>query len=242
MATHIPVCSTFPAVAAPLGERIPPLESGDRLSRAEFERRWEALPNLKKAELIRGVVYVQAAVSRFHSNPHFHLSIWLGNYVLVTPGVEGNTDASVRIADDSLPQPDLSLRLDQKCGGASRVDKAGIIEGPIELAIEVAASSASKDMHLKLELYRDEGVHEYIVWRVYDDELDWFMLRDGRYEPLAPGEDGILRSAVLPGLWLDKKALLSGDLTAVMRASQAGTASPEHAVFVERLRQASEGK
>ena len=32
--------------------RIPPLESGDRLSRHEFERRYTAMPHIKKAELI----------------------------------------------------------------------------------------------------------------------------------------------------------------------------------------------
>lgn len=42
---------------------IPPLENGDGLSRAEFERRYDAMPELKKAELLEGIVYMAAPVS-----------------------------------------------------------------------------------------------------------------------------------------------------------------------------------
>lgn len=52
---------------------IPPLESGDRLTRAEFERRYEAAPEHFKAELIEGVVYVASPVRIFHGNPQFNL-------------------------------------------------------------------------------------------------------------------------------------------------------------------------
>ena len=50
---------------------IPPLENGDRLSLAEFERRYENMPSLKKAELIKGVVLMGSPV-RFvqHGRPH----------------------------------------------------------------------------------------------------------------------------------------------------------------------------
>ena len=41
--------------------RIPPLENGDRLTVAEFERRYEAMPELKKAELINGVVHIPSS-------------------------------------------------------------------------------------------------------------------------------------------------------------------------------------
>jgi hypothetical protein len=55
----------------------PPLNSGDRLTRAEFERRYHAHPEIKKAELIEGVVYVPSPI-RFekHSEPHGHLITW----------------------------------------------------------------------------------------------------------------------------------------------------------------------
>lgn len=242
MATHSMTSPAIPVSGVPTGERIPPLESGDRLLRAEFERRYAAMPWLKKAELIAGVVYVQAAVSTFHGDPHADLISWLGFYRAVTPGVIVSDNATVRLSEDSEPQPDASLRITPACGGQSRIDGDKYIEGAPELAAEIAASSASYDLHSKLEVYRDQGVREYIVWRVYDQELDWFVLRDGKYEPLPPAGDGFLRSERFPGLWLDKKSMLSGDLAAVLRLVQAGTASPEHAAFVERLRRAAEAK
>jgi Uma2 family endonuclease len=243
MATQDWITSAVPtAITAPTGGRIPPLESGDCLTRAEFERRYAAMPRLKKAELIRGVVYVQAAVSSFHADPHGQLVGWMTVYRAFTPGVVSLDNTTVRLSDDSEPQPDASLRIDHARGGQSAIDKDGYIEGAPELAAEVAASSASYDMHAKLDLYREQGVREYIVWRVYDNELDWFVLRDGKYESLSAGADGILRSEVFPGLWLDKTSLLSGDLAAVLRIVQAGTSSPEHAAFVERLREVRDAK
>jgi Uma2 family endonuclease len=221
-------------------ERIPPLESGDHLSLAEFRRRYEAMPRLKKAELISGVVFVQAPVSAFHSDPHADLITWLGNYRAATPGVAGGDNGTVQLGPDSEPQPDACLRLDAAFGGQSRINADGYVEGVPELAAEVAATTASYDLHIKLDMYLKHGVREYLVWRVYDKDLDWFVLRDGKYERLQPGDDGICRSEVFPGLWLDKAALLGGDLAAVLRQVQVGTASPEHAEFVARLKVAAE--
>lgn len=242
MAIQNASAATFPAAGGPLAARLPPLESGDRLSRVEFERRYTAMPWLKKAELIRGVVYVQAPVSAFHGDPHGQIVGWLHVYRALTRGVMMVDNTTVRLSEDSAPQPDVSLRIDQTCGGQSRLDKDGYIDGPPELVAEVAASSASYDLHSKLEVYRDQGVREYIVWRVYDHDLDWFVLRDGKYEALLPGADELLRSEIFPGLWLDKKSLLTGDPAAVLRTLQTGTASPEHAAFVQRLRQAGEAE
>lgn len=242
MATHGIITTASQTEPAPLVRPIPPLESGDRLSRTEFERRYAAMPWLKKAELIAGVVYVQAPVSMFHGNPHGKIVTWLGVYSAATPGIALNDNTTARLAENSELQPDACLIIDERCGGQTRIDKDGYIAGSPELAAEIAASSASYDLHSKLEVYRQQGVREYIVWRVYDQELDWFVLREGNYEPLQPGTDGFLHSPLFPGLWLDKKALLTGDLAAVLRLVQAGTASPEHAAFVERLRQAAEAK
>ncbi|MGE0707428.1 MAG: Uma2 family endonuclease [Planctomycetota bacterium] len=119
-------------------------------------------------------------------------------------------------------------------GGQTR-DEDGYVAGAPELVAEVAASSVSYDLHDKLGAYRRNGVREYLVWRVLDRALDWFVLRDERYEPLAPVGDGTLRSAVFPGLWLDPRALLAGDLAAVLARLQAGLASPEHGAFRARL-------
>ena len=74
------------------------------------------------------------------------------------------------------------------------------------------------------------------MWRVEDRELDWFVLVEGRYERLLADDDGIVRSRVFPGLWLDVGALLRGDRLALRTAVMNGAATPEHAAFAARLR------
>lgn len=217
-------------------EVLPPLENGDVLTRAEFERRYEAMPHLKKAELIEGVVYVPSPVRhRYHGHQHTHLVSWLGYYEAHTPGVEASDNVTVRLDLDNEPQPDALLFIDPACGGHVLLDAEGYIEGAPELVAEVASSSASYDLHTKLRVYRRNGVREYIVWRVLDQELDWFVLRAEQYERLALDAAGLYRSEVFPGLWLNAAALLQGDLATVLAVVQRGLASPEHAAFVMRL-------
>jgi Uma2 family endonuclease len=217
-------------------DEVPPLEPGDRLTRDEFERRYDAMPELKKAELIEGVVYMPSPVrQRHHGRPSRHLSTWLGNYEAATPGVEGGDNSTVRLDMPNEPQPDAVLFIDPARGGHARISTDDYIEGGPELVAEVTASTASYDLHTKLDVYRRNGVREYIVWRVRDRQVDWFVLHGDRYERLAPGPDGLLRSEVFPGLWLDAEALLRNDLARVLAVVQQGTASPEHAAFVARL-------
>ena len=216
--------------------RLPPLENGDRLTRAEFERRYAAMPQVKKAELIEGVVYMPSPVrQRSHGRPHYHLLTWLGTYEAGTPGVEGGDNSTARLDLDNEPHPDAVLFIDPARGGQVRISPDDYIEGAPELVVEVAASSVSIALNAKLHVYRRNGVREYIVWRVLDQEVDWFILREGRYDRLPPGADGIYRSEIFPGLWLDAAALLRGDLAAVLAVVQRGIASPEHAAFVARL-------
>ena len=216
---------------------IPPLENGDRLSRAEFERRYEAMPELKKAELIEGEVYVGSPVRhRQHGAPHLQLNGWLAVYLAGTPGVEAGDNSSVRMDVANEPQPDAFLMIKPECGGRARISDDDYVEGAPELVAEIAASSVSYDLGKKLHAYERNGVREYLVWRVQDREIDWFVLRDGKYEALAAGDDGILRSTVFPGLWLDRAALLRGDLAAVLAALQQGLAAADHAAFVAGLR------
>ncbi len=218
---------------------IPPLENGDRLTRAEFERRYQAMPGLKKAELIEGVVYMPSPVRyRGHSGPHGQIVTWLGYYAVNTPGVEYGDNGTVRLDLDSEPQPDALLRIPFQKGGHSRVTDDDYLEGAPELIAEVASSSVSYDLGVKLEVYRKNGVREYVVWRVLDKEIDWFVLRDDRFEPLTPTANGILRSAIFPGLWLDPAALLRGDLITVFDVLRQGLESDEHKAFVRDLEQA----
>ena len=183
---------------------IPPLENGDRLTRDEFERRYDAMPGLKKAELIEGEVYMPSPVRHGrHGHPHTRLVTWLGNYETDTPGVEAGDNGSVRLDLDNEPQPDGFLFIRPEHGGQARISEDDYIEGAPELVAEVASSSASYDLGKKLNVYRRNGVREYVVWRVLDRQVDWFVNRGGRFEPMPPPADGILRSAVFPGLWLD---------------------------------------
>ncbi len=213
---------------------IPPLRNGDHLTRDEFERRYQIMPDVNKAELIEGVVHMPSPVSaEDHGEPHFDLVSWLGFYRAGTPGVRGGDNSSLRLDLDNEPQPDAYLRLLPECGGQAQLID-GYVTGAPELIVEIAASSASYDLHEKLHAYRRNGVSEYVVWRVWDAAIDWFVLREGRFEPLQP-RDGIYRSEVFPGLWLASDAMLQNNLARVLEVLQQGLASPEHAAFVTRL-------
>lgn len=215
---------------------IPPLESGDRLTRPEFERRYSAMPNVKKAELIEGVVYV-ASPLRFepHAEPHGNLMVWLGNYKVITPGVRLGDNATVRLDLDNEPQPDAILLIDAACGGNSYLGADGYVEGAPELVAEVAASSATKDLYDKKRAYRRNGIQEYIVWQVFEKTVSWFSLQDGEYVELMPDTAGIIQSQVFPGLWLDVSALVRGNMPQVLAVLQKGLTSMEHQTFVQQL-------
>ncbi|MDZ8109810.1 MAG: Uma2 family endonuclease [Nostoc sp. DedQUE12a] len=216
--------------------RIPPLESGDRLSRHEFERRYSAMPNIKKAELIEGIVYV-ASPLRFnsHGKPHGDLIIWLGTYKVATPGVELGDNVTVRLDLDNEPQPDVVLLIDEKLGGQARISEDDYIEGAPELIAEVAASSAANDLHDKKKVYRRNGVKEYIVWRILENQLDWFCLENGEYISLEPDINNVIKSRIFPGLWLDVQGLRTGEMAQVLTVLQQGLSSEEHAEFVQSL-------
>lgn len=217
---------------------VPPLEQGDRLSREEFERRYEAMPELKKAELIEGVVHMPSAVRwRRHGRPHAALIGWLTVYGANTPGVEIGDNSSIRLDLDNEPQPDATMLVDPRCGGQARITADDYIEEAPELVAEIAASTVSIDLNTKLAVYRRNGVREYIVWRVQDGAIDWFVLRGSQYQHL-PLTAGAYRSEVFPGLWLDPDALVRLELPKVFQVLQQGLAAPEHAAFVAQLQQA----
>ena len=214
---------------------VPPLQNGDHLTLAEFERRLEAMPKRTRAELIDGVVYMAAALTfEFHGGPQFDFIGILGYYRMATPGVRGADNASVRLDPRTMPQPDIFLVLPPAAGGAVRVDGSGYANGPPELIVEIAATTASYDLHEKLRAYLRNGVREYIVWRTIDGVIDCFVLRNGEYHQVQL-VDGLFTSSVFPGLWLNVVALLGGDLQRVLADLQLGVSSPEHAAFVADL-------
>lgn len=215
--------------------KVPHVESGDRLTRPEFERRYQAMPHLKKAELIEGVVYVASPVRMAnHGRPHAQIIGWLMVYSAATPGVDLADNATVRLDIDNEPQPDALLRLPE-VGGNSRISEDDYVEGAPELIAEIAASSASYDLNDKLNAYRRNGVQEYIVWQIYENRLDWFSLEEGKYLNLQPDITGVIRSHIFPGLWLSVTALLNGNLAEVLAVLQQGLQTTEHQAFVKRL-------
>lgn len=217
-------------------EIIPELENGDRLTRAEFERRYDAMPDLKKAELINGVVYMGSPVRhKKHSRPHSRSVTWMGVYNAATPGTDSGDNGSVRLDDENMPQPDAMLRLESESGGRSEIDEDDYLAGPPELALEVASSSAAYDLHDKKDTYAMHEVQEYIVWRIKDRQIDWFRLEGGEYIHVAQNEDGVIESSVFPGLRLAVPAMLAGDMAAVLAELQKGLDSDEHKAFVEKL-------
>lgn len=217
-------------------QTIPPLENGDRLNRYEFERRYNAMPNLKKAELIEGIVYMPAALRfRSHGQPHSRMLTWLGTYEAMTPGVAVGDAPTVRLDLDNEPQPDAVLLIMPEAGGQARLSEDDYIEGAPELIVEIAASSVAIDLHAKKQAYRRNGVQEYIVWQVLDQKVSWFYLEQGDYLEVTTDADGIVRSQAFPGLWLAVEALLSGDMQTVLAVLQAGVRSAEHAEFVQAL-------
>jgi Uma2 family endonuclease len=194
-----------------------PLESGDHLTREEFHRRYSLRPDIKKAELVEGVVYVSSPVRLDrHGWPHSLVVGWLVVYLARVPGLIMGDNATVFLDGINEIQPDAFL-WPAETGGAQLTEK-GYVEGPPPFVVEVAASSASYDLHEKKEAYRRNGVGEYVVWRVLDGAVDWFELRDGAYVPREPGEDGIIESRQFPGLRLHVPSLLAGNAAGVLAA------------------------
>jgi Uma2 family endonuclease len=230
---------TTPLTSRSHESSVPPLEPGDRLTRDEFERRYDSMPHIKKAELIEGIVYMPSPVRwTKHSGPHLDIVTWVGFYRANTFGVEGGDNASVRLDLENEPQPDAVLIVAPSCGGNVRISSDDYVVGAPELVVEVAASSVSIDLNAKFRVYRRSEVQEYIVWRVLDRTIDWFVLRNGDYERLLSSAGGVYESEVFPGLWLDPAAMLRGDLATVLHVLSNGVASPAHSAFVQRLQQA----
>jgi hypothetical protein len=174
--------------------------------------------------------------------PHSDLNWFLTTYRIGTPEVWSGDNGSLRLDLENMPQPDTYLLIDPKSGGQARIDSEGYVEGGPELIGEVAASSASYDLHQKLRMYLRHQVREYLVWRVYDRAIDWFVLAKGKFNRLSPDSGGVFRSRVFPGLWLDAPALLRRDYTTLSKVLRRGMKSKEHAEFVKKLRTAGQSK
>jgi Uma2 family endonuclease len=211
---------------------LAPLENGDHLDQKTFHARYEAMPPDTRAELIGGIVFMPSPLKRPHGRLHVRLNGWLLDYEDATPGVQAFDNATTILNDENEPQPDSCLLI--ATGGQTR-DEDEYIAGSPELLIEVASSSESIDLHRKKDEYEQADVKEYLVIALRQRRVYWFVRRGGRFEELAPGQDGILRSEVFPGLWLDPAALLQLDGRRLKEVLRQGLATPEHAAFVAKL-------
>ena len=194
------------------------LETGDRLTRDEFHRRYCARPDIRRAELVQGVVYVASPMHyRQHDQPNLMATGWLFAYALTAPGVRQGSGGTIFLDVDSEVQPDAFLFRDPPSwpGGIRHTDD-DYLEGAPELVVEVAASSQSVDLNQKLDAYRRAGVREYIVWSTHRRRIIWLHLRDGDYVPLEPDERGVIESRAFPGLRLHVEKMLAGDMPGVL--------------------------
>jgi Uma2 family endonuclease len=214
--------------------KLPRLEPGDHLDQKTFHERYEAMPEGVRAELIGGIVFMPSPLKRPHGRMHAWVMHWLVDYEKATPGTEAYDNASAILDPKSEPQPDASLLIAPAGKGQTREEDEYIVGAP-ELIVEVASSAEAIDLHRKRADYERAGVKEYVVVLLRQERVVWFIARNGRFEEMAPAEDGILRSEVFPGLWLDPAALLRRDGPRLLEVLGQGLATPEHAAFVATL-------
>ncbi len=220
---------------------FPPLESGQHLDQATFHERDEAMPEGTWAELVSGVVHMPSPVRNDHGEFDDDLALWYGQYKLAARGVRSGKNSTVILGEFGEVQPDGHLRIPEELGGQTRIER-GFIVGAPELVIEIARSSRMVDLNAKKSEYERAGVLEYLVVELDPDRIHWFVRRGDHFETLRPGHDGVYRSEVFPGLWLDAKALFSEDRRKLIRVLKRGLRTPEHAAFVAKLAAAGKGR
>jgi Uma2 family endonuclease len=213
---------------------IAPLVAGQRLNQATFHERYEAMPPGVRAELIGGVVYMSSPVGKWHYVTTANAVGWLWTYRNRTSGTEMGDNGSTALDDFSEVQPDAFLRILPERGGQTH-DFGKIIRGAPELVIEVADSSKSIELGPKMAEYERAGTLEYIVFTIDADAVLWHVRQGGRLVRIPPDADGLYRSKILPGLWLDPAALIADDGPAMVTTLERGLATVEHVEFVAKL-------
>ena len=212
----------------------PPLCEGEHLTREEFMRRWEAMPDLKFAELIDGIVHMPSPLSNPHGDFQLRVGAWLVNYAAVTPGCSAVANVTWLMSQENVPQPDLALTIRSEYGGQSWME-GEYPGGAPELIVEISHTTGSRDSGIKQRLYERSGVLEYLIVRPKKRQIVWNELVKGKFREMQPGADGLLRSRFFPGLWLNAEALWNNDYTSLSAAIQQGAATPEHAEFIRKL-------
>jgi Uma2 family endonuclease len=214
---------------------LPPLQNGEHLDQKTFHERYEAMPEDFRAELIGGIVFFSPGTTISHGRCALRLSSWLGDYSDATPGAESLSRCTHILGPQSELEPDDCLLVLPEYGGQTWEDEAGYLNGACEWIGEISDSTESIDLRRKKQDYEKAGVREYLVAALRTQEIFWFVRRRGKFMDLAPGPDGVIRSEVFPGLWLDPAALLRRDRKRLLAVLRQGLAAPEHAAFVAKL-------
>ncbi|MGH2585934.1 MAG: Uma2 family endonuclease [Dehalococcoidia bacterium] len=195
-----------------------PLESGDRLTRDEFHKRYLARPDIYKAELVDGVVYITTRVAAAHGEATAAMGGWVGTYAAYRPNVRAMLHVTTLMGTNREVQPDVLAFRDQRSSGRVHITPDDYLQGPPDLIIEVATSSASYDLYDKKRIYEQEGVLEYVVWQLFEGRIDWFRLRGSTYIRVEPDADGVIESTTFTGLRLNVPGMLAGDYAGVLAA------------------------
>ena len=228
---YFPIAST----AQRPGATVAPLENGDCLDQKKFHERYESMAEDVRAELIGGIVYMASPQKLPHSKTAGLVGRWLNEYEEDTPGTESLPGVTSILGPDSEPEPDHCLFILPECDGQTRINKKGYLVGAPELIVETASTTESRDLHQKKDDYEKAGVREYVVVALRSKKVFWFLAHDGKFRTLKPGPDGIFRSKVFPGLWLNPSALLDGNRSKLLATARQGLGSDEHRAFAARL-------
>jgi len=215
------------------GKKQPLLWEGQRLDRETFHRLYSDSPELKRVQLIEGIVYMPSPM-RFvqHAHPEVSFTTWLTYFASFTPGVNSGGQATLKIDGKNEYQPDGMLFYDK---GQLIIDNDGYLVGVPELVVEVSASTISVDSNEKYLVYQKYGVKEYLLWNTEAKKITWYGRSGSKFVPMKPNREGIIKSKAFPGLWLNVAAMLKGNLKLVLKTLQEGLSSKEHQKFVASL-------
>lgn len=213
------------------GCTLPPLIDGERLDRATFHERYVAMPPDTRAQLIGGVVVIRGRTEWRHAQATAGLASWLSVYSMDLRELRPSAACTIMLDDQAEPEPDLHLRVRPEYGGQTSED-GEYLSGAPELVIEVTVSSTrAADLGLKFADYERTGVLEYLVVSFDPDEVHWFGRRGDRLVPLKPEADGVYRSELFPGLWLDPALVFDHDVDGLFKIAERGRLTPEFAAF-----------
>ncbi len=170
-------------------------------------RRYERLPEVKRAELLEGTVCVHPPLIYSLSHRRTLLTYLLVRYQMLHPETETVGNTTWLIDGENVAQPDSSYRV--KRGGSSWLDQEGFLRGVPEMVFEVTS-----DIHSRKDLYQRVRAQEFVHWRVEFEAIDFYRLDSGSgvFLKEQPDADGVWRSWVFPGLALDVDALFRNDL------------------------------